>query len=292
MNEKKFKLLVLPSVSNMRQVVARFPYPIELTKGKYKEMEFIMKEGQAAILLSGVDIRQFSFVWLCSSWGSRDLAYAIQLYLEKYKIPYTHVEKGTSKVTDHMLFSLNGIPAPDTLYVGRKDVEKNLDRIREVCGYPLIIKDIKGCQGAHLVKVESEKELLEKLTELPRHKKYIFQRYICNCFDWGVMVADGVVVSGQKRFACDGEFRNNVHKGAEEIFVDPVDIPEDLKQMAINTGRALGLAWSRTDIIIDEKTQKPYVLEVNRLPGITSKTSDVEGAYIFLSTQITAIAKK
>jgi len=289
MKKKNFKLLVLPTVPNMQQVIDRFPFPISLTKGQFKNLEFILEDEQVRILHKGVDIREFSFVWLCSAWGSRDLAYAIQLYLKQNDVPCTHVEKGTSKLTDHMVFSLNGIPSPSTLFLGHKDVEKSLVQIQNVCGYPLVIKDVKGSRGTSSVKVTREKDLSAQMKDLPKHKKYLFQKYISNEYDWGIMVANGVVVSGEKSYPSAGEFRNNACNGAKEVFVDPAEIPQEIKQMAINTSRALGLSWSRSDIIIDKKTEKPYLLEVNRLPGITSKTSEVDGSYAFLSSQIASL---
>lgn len=289
MEEKNFKLLVIPSVHNMQQVINRFSFPITLTKGRFKNLEIIFKNGDVSVLHKGVDVREFSFVWLCSSWGSRDLAYAVQLYLDQNNISNTHVEKGTSKLTDHMVFSLNNLPSPNSLFIGHKDVEQCLEMIEKTCGFPLVIKDIRGSRGAHSVKAKTKEELIEKMKELPKHKRYLFQQYIPNEYDWGIMVANGVVVSGEKSYPCDGEFRNNACNGAKEVFVNPVDIPENIKQIAINASGTLGLLWSRTDIIIDKNTGEPYILEVNRLPGITSKTSEVEGAFAFLSSQLEAL---
>ena len=289
MTPKKLKLLVLPSVSNMDQVVKKISLPVDLTKGRFRNIEFIFKDNQVSVLHKNIDLKNFSFVWLCSSWGSRDLAYAVQLYLDFHKIPHTHVEKGTSKLTDQMALSLENIPAPDTLFFGHKDVRKSLSQIQKVCGYPLVIKDIRGSRGAHSLIINSEAELLEKITALPRHKSFIFQKYIANEYDWGIMVANGAVVSGEKSYPCQGEFRNNTCNGAKEVFVDPLDIPQAIKEIAIKNSVLLNLSWSRSDIIIDKNTQKPYVLEVNRLPGISAKTSEVEGAYKFLSSQIELI---
>ncbi|NLC31194.1 MAG: hypothetical protein GX765_04050 [Candidatus Moranbacteria bacterium] len=289
MTPKKLKLLVLPSVSNMDQVVKKISLPVDLTKGRFRNIEFIFKNNQVSVLHKNIDLKNFSFVWLCSSWGSRDLAYAVQLYLDFHKIPHTHVEKGTSKLTDQMALSLENIPVPDTLFFGHKDVRKSLSQIQKICGYPLVIKDIRGSRGAHSLIINSEAELLEKITALPRHKSFIFQKYIANEYDWGIMVANGAVVSGEKSYPCQGEFRNNTCNGAKEVFVDPLDIPQAIKEIAIKNSVLLNLSWSRSDIIIDKNTQKPYVLEVNRLPGISAKTSEVEGAYKFLSSQIELI---
>lgn len=285
--KKKFKLLVLPSVPNIKQVVKKFPFPITLTGGSFKDLEIIFKDNKTSISYKGEDLKEFSFVWLSSSWESRDLAYAVKLYLNKNKIPCSYVEKGTSKLTDHMLFTLNKISSPNTIFIDAKNIEDRLSQIEEVCNYPLVIKDVKGSRGMYSDLVFSKKDLLEKIKVFPKHKKYFFQQYIPNNYDWGVMVSNGKVVSGEKSYPREGEFRNNACNGAHEVFIDSADIPQKIKKIAINTGKALGLYWSRTDIIIDKKTKKPYVMEINRLPGITSETSEVEGAYDFLSSQIT-----
>jgi hypothetical protein len=286
MSSKKFKLLILPSVVNIAQTIDKFPYPVDLTTGAFKNLEFIFQGERVTITHKGVDLRDFSFVWLSSSWLSRDLAYAVKLYLKKSKTPYTYVEKGTSKITDHMLFSLNNIKTPDTLFIGSKEVKKKLKQIKKICGYPLVIKDTKGSRGAYSILVKSDAEFIEKLAELPKHKKYLFQRFIPNNYDWGILVANGKVVSGEKSYPCFGEFRNNTCNGAREVFVDSKKIPTQIKNMALKANDALGLSWSRSDIIIDRNTKLPYLMEINRLPGITPKTSEAEGVFKFLSSQI------
>jgi hypothetical protein len=291
MPSKKFKLLILPSVVNIAQTIDKFPYPVELTEGSFKNLEFTFQDKGVTITHKGVDLRDFSLVWLSSSWLSRDLAYAVKLYLRKSKTPYTYVEKGTSKITDHMLFSLNEINTPDTLFLGNNNIEKNLKLIKKICGYPLVIKDTKGSRGAYSILVKSDAELIEKLAELPEYKKYLFQRFIPNDYDWGILVANGKVVSGEKSYPCLGEFRNNTCNGAREVFVDSKKIPTQIKKMALKANNALGLSWSRSDIIIDRNTKMPYLMEINRLPGITPKTSEAEGVFKFLSSQIECFVK-
>ncbi|MDZ7612111.1 MAG: hypothetical protein U5L10_05085 [Candidatus Moranbacteria bacterium] len=291
MPQEKFKLLALPSFKNVAQAIKKFPFAIELTNGKFNDLEFIFQKGRIAILREGVDLKEFSFVWLSSAWTSRDLAYAVRLYLKNSGTPHSYVEKGTSKITDQMIYSLNSIRTPDTLFIGRNTVEKNFSLINKICGYPVIVKDTKGSRGHHSIIINSEDELLEKIKQLPKHKKYLFQRYIPNEYDWGILVANGKVVSGEKSYSCDGEFRNNTCNGAKEVFVDPCDIPEQVKQMALKTSKVLGLFWSRSDIIIDKNTQIPYLMEINRRPGITSESTEVSGAYAFLSSQISHLVK-
>lgn len=286
MQKKLFTILSLPTVKNTSQIIKKFSFPIELTKGKYRDIEIIFHNSIAHIIHKGTNIKDFSFVWLTSGWNQRDTAYAISLYLQSTKTPHSYAEKNSSKVTDCMVFAINNIPMPDTIFIDRKNIEKSIPLLKEVCGFPLIIKDIRGCQGKHSAYANNEVELLEKMKKLPKSKNFLFQRFITNEYDWGIMIANGVVVAGEKSYPCEGEFRNNTCNGAEECFVTVKDIPQEIKNIAIKASGILGLSWSRADIIIDKTTQKPYLLEVNRFPGITSQSNEVTGAYTFLASHI------
>jgi len=68
------------------------------------------------------------------------------------------------------------------------------------------------------------------------------------------------------------------------VFVETKDIPRPIQDIAIKASEILGLSWSRSDIIVDKNTDIPYLLEVNRCPGITSGTSEVFGAQQFLKS--------
>jgi len=290
MTKKPFTLLSLPATQSAQQVVNKFPFPIELTRGSYKDLKFTFRSSAIKVLYGESDIRDFSFIWLASGWSNRDSAYALWLYLEATNTNHSYVEKSPSKLTDCVEFALNKIPMPDTIFLSRGSIKGNMSLIKETCGFPLIIKDVRGCQGKYSAYVSDEKDLLEKMKKLPRSKKFLFQCFIPNDYDWGIMVADGVVVSGEKSYPSNGEFRNNACNGAKECFVDVSDIPEEIKNMAIKASSLLGLSWSRTDIIIDKNTSLPYILEVNRYPGITSKSDEVSGAYTFLSSHISSYA--
>ncbi len=286
MSEKIFTLLSIPTVKNTQQVVKKFPFPINLTRGAYRDIEIIIYKGDVQIFHKGVNTSDFSFVWLSSGWTQRDLAYALNLYFNYTNTPHSYVEKSTSKVTDCVVFGLNDLPMPDTVFVSRANVEQNIPLIKRVCGFPLIVKDIRGSQGKDSVYIATELELMEKMTHLPKSKKFLFQRFIPNDYDWGIMIANGVVVAGEKSYPTNGEFRNNTCNGAAECFVDIAEIPDEIKNIAIKASGLLGLSWSRADIIINKQTGLPYLLEVNRFPGITSKSNEVQGAYTFLASHI------
>jgi len=276
---KIFSLLSLPALSGTRDIVGQFPFPIDFTAGTYRDISFVFHAGSTEVFHKGADTKNFSFVWLTSSWSQRDLAYALRLYFESTGTPHSSVEQSPSKITDTMAFSLHGLPIPDTVFVSRRNIEKEMPLIRKVCGYPLIVKDVKGAQGKFSAYVASESELASTIADLPKHKEFLFQRFIRNEYDWGIMVVNGIVVSGEKSYPSEGEFRNNTCNGAKEHFANVDDIPERIKSIAITASGLLGLTWSRTDIIIDKDSGLPYLLEVNRFPGITPDSNEASGAY-------------
>jgi len=287
MPDDTFTLLSLPSAESTKQALQKFPFPIQHTAGQYRDISLFFRPGEVRVLHQGIDTRNFSFVWLTSGWNCRDIAYALRLYFEFTKTPHSYTEKNTSKITDSMVFALQNLPLPETVYVSRSSFEANMPLIREICGYPLIIKDIRGSKGKDSEYVATEAELLEKMASLPRNKRFLLQRFIQNEYDWGIMVVNGKVVSGEKSYPSQGEFRNNTCNGAKEHFVEVESIPENIQDIAIRASGILGLSWSRADIIIDKLTGLPYLLEVNRYPGITADSTEVLGAYTFLASHIT-----
>lgn len=285
----KIDILVLPSIENISEIVKGINKNIHLTKGYYHNLEHRIQDSQIQLLHKGKDIKEFSTVWLSSFWGLRDLAYAVKLYLDYFHTPHTYVEKTTSKISDQLIFVIKDIRTPNTFFINRRDIADYTDEIEKTCGYPLVIKETKGSRGKYATYIENRKELLREFSKLPNHRKYFFQEFIPNDYDWGILIANGKVVSGEKSFHKNGEFRNNACNGAKEVFVKTKNIPKQICDMAIKASKALSLSWSRSDIIVDKNTDIPYLLEVNRHPGITSGTSEVSGARKFLEMHLSSL---
>ncbi|HRO64851.1 MAG TPA: hypothetical protein PKU78_01375 [Candidatus Dojkabacteria bacterium] len=279
-------ILVLPTIHNIEEVISGLSAKYKLTKGKFSQLEYILKDGKVILRHAGRDIKEFSNVWLSSYWRSRDLAHAVKLYLTHNEISHTYVEKATSKLTDQIIFALNNISIPNTFFIDDEDISSHIDTIEDVCKYPLIIKDITGSGGRLSALVSNREQLLDKYKELPKRKKYLFQQFIPNDYDWGILIVNGKAVSAEKSFSIQGEFLNNACNGAKEVFVEMNEVPQHIIDMAIKSTKLLKLNWARADIVIDKKTNKAYIMEVNRCPGISTGSSEVIGAQIFLDNHL------
>ncbi len=283
--EELKSLLVLPAMENIEEIVSGLTTPVELTKGKYSELEFCFKNTTLSIKIAGQDLIDFTNIWLSSSWRTRDLAYAVSLYLEHNHKQASFAEQACSKLTDQVVFLLNNISAPNTFFIDNTNVSDYIDSIEQICGYPLIIKDIVGAHGKNSVMVFDRIDLLQKTAKLSKNIKYLYQNFIPNDYDWGVLVVNGRVVSAEKSYPVAGEFRNNCG-GATEIYADLNTVPRHVKDMALQAAAALGLSWSRSDIVVDKQTNIAYLMECNRFPGISSGTMEVNGAREFLEEQL------
>jgi glutathione synthase/RimK-type ligase-like ATP-grasp enzyme len=275
------KVLIIPSVAGLIETLDKMCSEFSFIRGELRKLRIHIQNSNIEIIHDKTDIRSFWAVWLSSFWDTRDLAYAISTYLDHFNVSHTFVEQTTSKVSDQVIFTLNSILTPSTVYAYNSEITGFIDDIEKICGYPLIIKDIKGSRGNYSAYVDNRKDFLRISASLPKHRKYLYQSFIKTDYDWGILVANGKVVSAEKSYPCDKEFRNNACNGAHEVFVDLAKIPKAVKDIAIKASNTLNLNWSRADIIIDKETQIPYLLEVNRCPGITANSSEAKGAQIF-----------
>ncbi len=279
------KILVLPTFCNLDEVIATMSENVDITGGRFNNLEFHFHDNTLTLLHAGEDMKNFAAVWLSAPWSRKDQAYAVRQYLEDSDTTCTYVEKGTSKLTDQVLFAKYNINSPNTFFAGNTELTNCIiEGIEATCGYPLIIKDVRGTRGKHSMYVENRQQLIEKNALLPKDKRYLYQQFIANDYDWGILVANGKIVSAEQSHRLDSnEFRNRCLGASTEEIIMPIDqVPEHIKTIALRASSALKLNWSRSDIVVDKYTQAPYLLEVNRSPRLSSETTEIDGARMFL----------
>jgi glutathione synthase/RimK-type ligase-like ATP-grasp enzyme len=279
------QVLILPHIENFNLAEESFK-DVDFDKTFFKNLRYIFGDTGAYVRYQNKDCKDYDLVWLSSHWGTRDLAYALDIYLDSKKTKHTAVERAGSKVTDHMKFSLSNINTPKTYYINTKKIEPYIEEIEVHCGYPMVVKDIKGCRGRNTFLVHNREELNDTVASLNPETKVLYQEYIPNEYDWGVLISGGKVVAAEKSYPSEGEFRNNACNGAREEFVDLSECPEEIQWMAIDSAKSLGLDWCRADIVVHEDTNKPYLLEINRYPGITKGTDEVEAVKKYITSMV------
>ena len=161
--------------------------------------------------------------------------------------------------------------------------EENLDRaLAEVGGkFPIIMKLLSGTQGIGVSIVDSYasyKSVYQTIKKLNPSSEILVQEKIDSNFDLRIQVIvknlgeinyeenpdNFIILGAMKRKAIKKDFRTNYSLGGE---VEKYELPEKLKKIACNAAAAVGCHWCGVDLMIDSKSKKPYILEVNSSPG-------------------------
>jgi glutathione synthase/RimK-type ligase-like ATP-grasp enzyme len=286
------KILVLNSPSNIQEILAYLPASTEIVAGTYAQIEIVILQNVLTVMFDGKDIAEFDYVWVTGSWSKRDIAKVISLYLHEKKRKFTVVNEGdgASKLVDIALFALNKLPQPNTYYAYRKLLMTQIDKVIEVCGLPIIGKSTKGSRGKRSFLATTRKEFRELIKKTPSHVPMMFQEFIENDFDWGIVVAQGKCVSAEQSFRAEDAttFLNHAYLGATEVFTDTSKLPTQIANIAQEAHRVTNLTWGRADIVHSSKNGQPYLLEVNRSPRMTSSSPEVEAFGTYLANEVSA----
>ena len=161
------------------------------------------------------------------------------------------------KWTTHQILTKHNIPSPKTIY---SEHGCTFDFVKSVLDVPFIIKDIKGSKGEQVYLIHNESEFN---TAVKGCLEPMYQAYIDSSFgkDVRLHVIGDEVVTSVLRFS-NSDFKSNFSQGGSANFFEP---DEAMKQLAIDSTKALGLDFSGVDILF---TPEGYtVCEVNGVPG-------------------------
>jgi ribosomal protein S6--L-glutamate ligase len=137
--------------------------------------------------------------------------------------------------------------------------------IEAVKGFPVVLKILKGTQGVGVMLIHTPISLGSVLDTLRTlDQDVIIQQFIVEGAgrDYRAFVIGKEVIATMMRTAPQGEFRSNIHRGAEG---NVIHLPSEYKKTAIRAAQVLGLQIAGVDLM--ESHQGPMVIEVNSSPG-------------------------
>lgn len=224
----------------------------------------------------GIDLKDFKVIFFRLIGARWELVTLINVYLEE------EIKQGKTVLIDPLAESLKrylglklgqvlalqkeGIPTPKTFWGHLEKIRKEAS---EEISFPMIIKRSGGRQGERVYLAKNQDlldEIVDKLMpqEIEYNKRFIVQEFIPNQEDVRVLVLDNRVLGGIRRIRTEDEFRNNVSRGSKAELIKK--IPDNLANIAVKAAAAVDLSFAGVDIVEDEKTGQPYVLEINRAP--------------------------
>jgi ribosomal protein S6--L-glutamate ligase len=183
----------------------------------------------------------------------------------------------------------NDIRVPDSVIANNPQELRNA--IAKVGPPPVIIKLLKSTQGLGVVLSETENSA-ESMMEafLQMGEKVILQRFIreVNGSDIRVFIVDDKIIATMERVALPGEFRSNLHRGAQARMVY---LNEEECELALKAAATMELKVAGVDLLRSAKG--PMILEVNASPGLEGiegiSGKDVAGKIIKYIERATAL---
>jgi len=178
--------------------------------------------------------------------------------------PSQAIVRSRDKLRTHQILSGRGVDMPSTGFARSPDVVG--DVIKKVGGYPVILKLLEGTHGKGVVLVETKKQAESTLDAFYSLKTHILiQEFIAEAkgTDIRAFVVDNKVVGAMKRYAAEGDFRSNLHKGG---YAKIIKLSKTQRDLAIKASQTLGLHVAGVDMI--ESSRGILVLEVNSSPGL------------------------
>lgn len=210
---------------------------------------------------------------------------AIQEVLDLYGLPYTGPDAVGCKLSfdkclAKQLMKVEDIPTPDFFSFHENVLKevgagKVLAKAASELGYPLVIKPSNqgSCFGVKLVKEEID---LPKgaVSALSYDNRIILEKYVSGTEITVPIVAGNVFPAVEIKPPGElFDFSAMYSAGETEYFVPArVDskLMEKVNEIALNTAKMLRVELlCRVDMIIDEVSNVPYVIEVNTSPGMT-----------------------
>jgi D-alanine-D-alanine ligase len=270
-----------------------------LLGGRSGEREISLMSGNGvlqALISKGVDAHAFDtglrnptelvnekfdrvFISLHGRYGEDG---TIQGLLELLELPYTGSGVLASalaidKIATKQIWISNGLSTPEfeelTANSDWKAVAKHL-------GLPLIVKPAHEGSSLGLTKVKSVEELPAAYelaasldTKVVAETCIVGDELTCPLVGQGES-AEALPVIKIIPPQANYDFHNKYFSD-ETQYLCPTGLPDEVnervQELALAAYKALGCrTWGRADVMLDQKTSKPYLLEMNTSPGMTS----------------------
>lgn len=257
--ENPIRKLYLEGLDRGYDIRVVVPEDISFTITKHREVQFFLEQEK-------IETPQF----VIPSTGSETSNFAIALYrqLELLDVPMINNLTGVIVTMDKFqslqLLGHQGLPIPKSMLITRRIY---FDTIEDNFTFPLIAKIWPSTDGEGVMLIH-DKYNLEDMVKLIRSANpttnILVQEYIKSSRgrDIRVVVLNGEVIAMGERKATDGGYKSNFNRGGSARGLEGM---EEVKELAIQTAKALKLEYAGVDILYDIDGYK--ICEVNSAPG-------------------------
>jgi D-alanine-D-alanine ligase len=210
----------------------------------------------------------------------------VQGALELLGIPYTGSGVMASaialdKVMTKRVWQAQGLPTPRGVLLGAAEqAREHSVRVPDELGLPLIVKPPREGSSIGVTKVKGYSQMAAAVALAAQHDSEV----LCEEFIEGPELTCPVLGEGDAAVALpvvrivapDGnyDFENKYYTDATGYHVPSglsAELEAEVQRLTLAAYRALGCrGWGRADLMLRERDQQPFLLEMNTSPGMTS----------------------
>ena len=207
---------------------------------------------------------------------------SLQGALELLGIPYTGSgvmasSVGMDKITTKKIWLMENVPTPRYVTIA---ADTDLDAVVAELGLPLIVKPPLEGSSIGITKVTQADQLQDAVALVTGMDEAVLAEEFVTGREFTVAVlgqgASARALPIVEIVAPEGKYDyQNKYFTDDTVYHCPAPLPEELtheiQRHAVNAYRALGCeGWGRVDVLVRESDMRPFLLEVNTSPGMTT----------------------
>ena len=206
-------------------------------------------------------------------WGEDG---GVQAVLDAIRLPYVGSGMASSalamdKLRSKWLWQGVNLSTPEFLMVSE---EKPFLSASYKMGFPVIVKPVREGSSIGMKKANSLNELTDAIKFAKQYDSEILVEKWITGREFTCAIIDGIALplielkTSHDFYDFDAKYKSN-----DTQYICPVElngkIEEEMQNLSLQAFHSLGCkGWGRVDLMLDEK-QKPWLIEVNTIPGMT-----------------------
>lgn len=249
---------------------------ISFSWANYHDICFSIIDGEVAVeqISTGRKLDTFDLIYFKSYFRYHEQAVSIAEFLRKKRVRYIGAELDkyipAYKLSQMVRLAISGVRVPDTIYLSTRHYSDHYDMIVSKIGTPFILKDANGSTGDnnHLIRSKGQ---LDEVVVNDAGLHFLAQKFIRNSGDLRVIVLSGQIdlVIERKRLD-DSTHLNNTSQGASAKLIRIESLSSSVSDIALKAAEVTGRDVAGVDVMIEDETGIPYILEVNASPQVGS----------------------
>jgi len=272
------KILILTSGKKSKLIAFKMSLrdlKIDLTTASFDDIYFD-STNKNLMLKGGVKLSEFKVVYFRLVGKSLETAALISEYAKKNRVQivdriYTKSQVfpiTQSKAQEMKALSDNHVSIPKTFFGSISEIVKKGPLM---FNFPFVIKSTSGRKSREVYSPQDIKELRELairlLVEEKAGKSFFAQEFVNCTRRIRVLVVGGKILGSISQLTKWRKRVSGYIPTEDEKKIDKFVPDNDVQKLALSAVKAVGIDVAGVDILIDEKTGKYFVIEVNAAPS-------------------------